>query len=319
MFENKYNKNKIVLSVSRRTDIPAFYLSWFMRGIERGCFDVVNPYNQKVRHVPADTSTVHTIVFWSKDFGRFLEEKAGETLQQKGYHLFFNYTLNSHLPLLEPNVPPLKKRMEHLDELCRRFGPRSVSWRFDPICFYQLDGGPMKTNLSDFLQIANRAGEAGIQRCITSFMDHYPKIKRRAVTESGLKFLDPSLEHKVDTLLWMNVILRPMGIELHTCCERDVANRLPAGSGIKESACVPNNFLVGLYGGQLSFKRDPGQRRPKGCRCQVSVDVGSYREHPCGHSCLYCYANPIQKAPGWQRERVKASPDNYITHRPICD
>jgi hypothetical protein len=303
--EIKLNITQIVLSASRRTDIPAFYLSWFMKGIDWGYFDVTNPYNQKVRRIPADPDAVHTIVFWSKDFSRFLAENTGETLQRRGYHLFFNYTVNSGLPSLEPSVPPLDNRLDQLDELSRRFGPRSVNWRFDPVCFYRSNGEPLKTNLCDFLRIAERACAAGIQRCITSFMDHYVKISRRLARIPGLIFLDPSPDRKVETLLWMNAKLRPMGIALHTCCERKIAERLTDGSGIRESACIPNSLLVELYGGQLSFKRDPGQRRRMGCGCQVSVDIGSYREHPCGHQCLYCYANPIRSG--------AVMPENSVT------
>ena len=305
------NKNQIVLSASRRTDIPAFYLSWFMKGIDRGYFDVTNPFNQMVKRVPSDPRTVHTIVFWSKNFGHLLADKVGEKLRERKYHLFFNYTLNSPLPFLEPGLPPLDTRLKHLDDLCNLFGPQAVSWRFDPICFYSLNGEPMRTNLSDFFDIATRAREAGIQRCITSFMDHYTKISRRTAAVPGMEFLDPPPDHKVDILLWMKSILTPMGIELHACCERDIINRLPDGSGIQDSACIPNNLLVELYGGKLSFKRDPGQRRRLGCRCQVSIDIGSYRDHPCSHSCLYCYANPIQRKKRMSSQKgEKRSPRN---------
>jgi len=76
---------KIVLSASRRTDIPAFYLTWFMNSLDRGFFEVANPFNKRVARVPADPDTVDTIVFWSKDFGRFLAEEIGEELRNRGY------------------------------------------------------------------------------------------------------------------------------------------------------------------------------------------------------------------------------------------
>ena len=82
--------SRIVLSASRRTDIPAFYMPWFMKQIKRGVFEVVNPFNRQVRTVPATPADVHTIVFWSKDFGLFLKENQAKKLQQAGYHLFFN-------------------------------------------------------------------------------------------------------------------------------------------------------------------------------------------------------------------------------------
>ncbi len=288
---------QVVLSASRRTDIPAFYLSWFLNGIDRGYFDVTNPYNQKVRRVAAGPDAVHTIVFWSKDFSRFLAEYAGETLQQRGYHLFFNFTVNSGLSLLEPHIPPLDNRLDQLDDLSRRFGSQSVNWRFDPVCFYRFDDGPIETNLADFSRIADRACKAGIRRCVTSFMDQYTKISRRLSAIPGMSFYDPPPGRKSETLLWMNSLLHPKGIVLHTCCEKEITDRLPDDSGIIENACIPNSLLVELYGGQLSMKKDPGQRRQMGCRCQISVDIGSYRNHPCNHSCLYCYANPTRSTP----------------------
>ena len=126
---------KIVISASRRTDIPAFYMPWFMSQIEAGSFEVVNPYNQKAHYVPGTPDKVHTIVLWSKNFGPFIENNYGDRMREKGFQLFFNFTINSDCSLLEPNVPPLGARLDQLEQLCQRFGPETVNWRFDPICF----------------------------------------------------------------------------------------------------------------------------------------------------------------------------------------
>ena len=80
---------KIVISASRRTDIPAFYMDWFMQQIEQGCFEVINPYNRKATVVTATPDNVHTIVFWSKNFGPFIEGGYGQMLAAMGYNLFF--------------------------------------------------------------------------------------------------------------------------------------------------------------------------------------------------------------------------------------
>jgi hypothetical protein len=47
-----------------------------------------------------------------------------------------------------------------------------------------------------------------------------------------------------------------------------------------------------IYGGHLSLRKDTGQRVKAGCGCKVSADIGSYRQQPCYHNCLFCYANP---------------------------
>ncbi len=291
--------SQIVLSASRRTDIPAFYMDWFMDQTHRGAFEVMNPYNGRVSIVPATPDHVHTIVFWSKNFGPFIESGNGDILLKRGYHLFFNFTVNSVAPVLEPNVPTLANRLAQLEELCRRFGSDAVNWRFDPICFYLINGEMHQDNLGDFLQVAEHAASSGIKRCIISFMDDYPKIRRRLRSkpngENQILFIDPPLEKKVAVLLKMETILTKRNIALWICCENDVYNMLPVNSSIQDSSCISNELLVSLFGGSLSLQKDKGQRIKDGCGCQVSVDIGSYRDHPCYHNCLFCYANPREK------------------------
>jgi len=283
---------KIVISASRRTDIPAFYLPWFMARVEQGFFEVLNPFNRQVSTLAASPDRVDTVVFWSKNFGPFLDGGFGETLQQKGYHLFFNFTVNSAAPLLEPKVPPLEVRLEQLRELCSRFGPRAVNWRFDPICFYTAADGTIENNLADFSRIASAAARCGVERCITSFMDDYAKIRRRIALKPGFSFLYPDLTDQRQTVLKMAEELAEKEMALFLCCEKELLDSLPAGSGIRGSSCIPTDFLMELYGGNLSIKKDSGQRVTSGCGCKVSVDIGSYQSQPCHHSCLFCYANP---------------------------
>jgi Domain of unknown function (DUF1848) len=283
---------QIVISASRRTDIPAFYMDWFMTQIQKGTFEVINPYNRKASLVPATSDQVHTIVFWSKNFGPFIDGGFGSQLLELGYHLFFNFTINSEAALLEPNVPPLSDRLDQLEQLCRIFGAPCVTWRFDPVCFYQTDSGDIRNNLHDFSLIAAQAARFGVTRCITSVMDNYPKIRKRTASMPDFGFVDPPLEAKTKLLLDMNKTLGAKNIQLFTCCEKELLARLPPNSGIKPSSCIPNRLLVYLYGGGLSFKKDLGQRVQNGCGCLVSSDIGSYHLHPCYHDCLFCYANP---------------------------
>lgn len=283
---------KIVISASRRTDIPAFYMEWFMSRIKAGSFEVANPYNQRVSSVPATPDRVHTIVFWSKNFGPFQEGRYGEQLQEKGYHLFFNITINSDSPILEPKVPPLAERLAQLKHLCRQFGAAVIHWRFDPICFYKTGKGDTNDNLEDFSRIAEKAAAWGIRRCITSFMDHYPKIQKRLASRSGLALIDPPFEKKLEIILKMEKELSTVNIRLSTCCEKDIIAGLPPGSTVTAASCIPSDLFTELFGGELSLRKDPGQRQKAGCGCKVSVDIGSYRQQPCYHNCLFCYANP---------------------------
>jgi hypothetical protein len=283
---------KMVISASRRTDIPAFYMPWFMECLQKGRFKVVNPFNNRAKIVTAGPDQVHSIVFWSKDFGPFIEGDYGMRLEEMGYDLFFNFTINSAIPLLEPAVPALDKRIEQLNELSKRVSPRAINWRFDPLSFFGTGDGIQADNLGDFSCIATAAHDAGIERCVTSFMDYYPKIKRRVKKMEGFTFYDPPIEKKIDILYQMQETLMPLGIELQVCCERALLEQLPDDLPVKASSCVPNKLLAELYGKGLSTRKDAGQRVKAGCGCGVSVDIGSYRDHPCYHKCLYCYARP---------------------------
>jgi len=272
-------------------------MDWFMDRVKSGTFEVVNPFNRQVKSVSAASADVHTIVFWSKNFQLFLKGNYGSILKAAGYNLFFNFTINSGCPILEPNVPPLEVRLKQLEQLCTRFGARTVSWRFDPICFFKTRSHDdrVQDNLSDFNRIAEKAAEVGVERCITSFMDPYRKIEKRLVSLPGFSFIDPPLKTKLEIILGIERILASGNIYLNLCCEKEVLDALPANTSIRQSACIPNDLLVELFGGKLDLKKDTGQRIQKGCGCRVSVDIGSYHLHPCYHNCLFCYANPTSK------------------------
>jgi hypothetical protein len=265
-------------------------MPWFMEGVSRGRIEVVNPFNRRIRQVCIAPGCIHSLVFWSKNFGPFLAGRYGERLQAMGYHLFFNFTVNSASTILEPGVPDLSQRLEQLRQLCRRFGGGAVQWRFDPICHFTTGGQRHESNMADFEAIAAVAGDCGIRTCITSFMDHYRKIARRTVGK--LVFIDPPAAEKVRILMKMQTTLMPLGIELALCCESALFDQLPAETPIKAGACISGRRIMALYGGRVPLRQDAGQRKAAGCRCTVSVDVGSYSLHPCHHNCLYCYASP---------------------------
>lgn len=268
----------------------------FMQAIQRGYFDVVNPFNRKKTRVPSTPDKVHSIVFWSKDFTHLIRGKFIQGLRELGYHLFFNYTINSQDLLLEPCLPSLEHRLVQLENLTQLVGPDTIFWRFDPICYYRLGDGKIFHNRHDFLKIADAVSELGIRTCITSFMDIYPKVQKRSARFPGFSFIDPPLETKVTILQEMAGNLKRRNITLFTCCEKSLHACLPTDSGIEQSSCIPNKYLAKLFGSNLSFRKDAGQRTQLGCGCGTSVDIGSYRHQPCYHNCMFCYANPGETA-----------------------
>ena len=80
----------MIVSASRRTDIPAFFPEWFYNRMGKGFVLIRNPYNpQQVGRVELTPDRVEGIVFWTKNAAPFLP-RIGELSQFKYY---FQYTI----------------------------------------------------------------------------------------------------------------------------------------------------------------------------------------------------------------------------------
>jgi hypothetical protein len=293
---NNQNKNEqIVISASRRTDIPAFYMDWFMSGLNKGFFSIHHPFHRKKMIIPTLSEQIHSIVFWSKNYGPFIKGGYADLIQAMGYHLYFHFTINTPSEILEPGVPSLEDRLSQLKCLAGMVAPEVINWRFDPICRYQMYDHHGKIHVYDNLNsletIACAVSNVGIKRCVTSFMDDYRKIHTRIKKIPNFEFLQISKEEQIEIILQIEEKLQQYNIKLFVCCEKDLLQALPKTSHVKANACIPNDFLMKHYGGQLSVKKDYGQRTKFGCECKISRDIGDYICHPCLHQCLYCYAN----------------------------
>ena len=136
---------KHVISASRRTDIPAFYLDWMIDHLRKGHVKVKNPfYPSQVSNVSLKKEDVHSIVLWSKDFSKFLKQIS----EFSDYNLFFHFTIND-CKKLEPNIPSLNQRLLQMKKLTEEFNPELINWRFDPIVYWE-EGGEIKHNLGSF-------------------------------------------------------------------------------------------------------------------------------------------------------------------------
>ncbi len=265
-----------IVSVSRRTDIPAFYLDWFLDCLLRGHAEVRNPYSGRVSRVELAPEYVHTFVFWSKNFRGLLRN--ADTL--RSYHPYFLFTIND-MPDWEPGVPSLSERLDQVRELAARYGPERIGWRFDPVVFREK--GPVMTT-DHFRRIGEPLAESGVRRVIFSFLDLYGKVKIRN-NRIGLGIVDPPSWVKCEYAAGLAVAASELGLSLESCCEG-----LAGVEGVMPSACIDGVLLSRLAGEPSRKGKDSGQR--PSCRCTVSRDIGSYQRMPCPHGCLYCYANP---------------------------
>ncbi len=210
--------------------------------------------------------------------------------------------------MLEPNLPCLSQRLEQLQYLVKIHGPDKISWRFDPICFYEDGEGKIRNNLGDFSRIADYAGRLGIKRCVTSFYDAHAKVKKRqgflqAQSQDMMGMVLPDMDKKAEIIRKMASYIRPYGMTLGLCSEKKLFSLLcpeqdlflqcteeSPPENIVQNACIDARLLQSIYKGKPSFARDRGQRVSAGCKCTQSIDIGSYQDYPCLHNCLFCYA-----------------------------
>jgi hypothetical protein len=272
---------KQVISASRRTDIPAFYLKWFMEHIRAGEIEVTNPFNRKqVKKVSLSPRDVAWIVFWSRNYSHFLTN--AEAFDN--YRLYFHFTINPADKLLEPDMISPAIALRQLEALVSKFGPESVVWRYDPFAFYRTDGEIRSNhNIRVFRRFVKEASRIGLQRCYVSIVSLYPKVLKRAARVPGFRFEATGAGHNHRILQEVVDLASLYGVRVYSCSD----NSLLEVNGMKEAHCIDGKLLNRLGHQQVSERRHPGRRD---CGCTLSIDIGDYLKTPCKYHCLYCYA-----------------------------
>ena len=92
----------MIISASRRTDIPACYSDWFLNRINERYVCVRNPMNiHQISKINLDPDVVDCIVFWSKNPKPMINK-----LQFiKEYAYYFQFTVNPYDKDIETNLP----------------------------------------------------------------------------------------------------------------------------------------------------------------------------------------------------------------------
>ena len=262
----------MILSASRRTDLPAFYGEWFLNRLHAGEVWVRNPMNlRQVRRVALSPETVEGIVFWSKD-PRSLLGRLDE-LDELGYRYYFQFTLTPYGPDVEPGLRDKRAILRDFRALAQRLGPQRVLWRYDPILLSERYTLPWHREA--FAQLC-RALRDSTRRVTISFVDQYRKQGKRmprAILPEEMAALGEAL----------GAIARAHGLTPMACCEPlDLAPY-----GIERGRCIDRELLEALCGHPLPLR--PARSQRPGCGCCESVDVGAYDS--CAHGCTYCYAS----------------------------
>lgn len=270
---------KRIISVSRRTDIPAFYGDWFMSRLKQGFAGVVHPFGGRRVIVSLKPEDVVCFVFWSKDFTSFIEPL--KTIENLGYKFYFNYTVTGLPPIFEPHVDK-HSAVETLKLLSRIYSPRHINWRFDPIIVSNIcDRGFF---VRTFKELALEF-EGLVERCYFSFVTEYNKVKRNFEgfqRTSDVRIIDVGKDFKIDLANELAAIAERHGIQMFSCCGDYLV-----GDNIKQAHCIDGTIIEEVfYPEGFQHRRKPTRQ---GCGCTESTDIGTY--DTCPHGCVYCYAN----------------------------
>jgi hypothetical protein len=266
----------MIISASRRTDIPAYYSDWFLSRLREGYLYVPNPMNRKqVSKVLLAPEFIECIVFWTKNPLPILI--ALDEIDSLGYKYYFQFTLTSYDKSVEPDVPPKGEIIDTFRRLSQRIGSEKVIWRYDPIFIAKKFSIDYHVKWFEYLA---KELSGYTHKCIISFINMYKKCERN-MAGLGIEALSQSQKRAFAELL--SKIAAESGIALETCAE----SIDPADSGINPGRCIDDRLISKITGWSLETTKDSNQRAE--CRCITSVDIGSY--NTCKHNCLYCYAN----------------------------
>ncbi|OAA95149.1 DUF1848 domain-containing protein [Clostridium coskatii] len=264
----------MILSVSRRTDIPAFYSDWFFNRIKEGFVLVKNPFNSKqVSKVSLNPKVIDCIVFWTKN-----PKKMTKRLNEiKEYNYYFQFTLNSYDKTLETNVPEKKYLINTFIELSKRIGKDRVIWRYDPIIL--TDKFTKDYHYKWFEYLARKLCPY-TKKCVISFLDLYRKTERNL---KEINILPIDKDDMFELAEKFSKIASKYNVTIETCSEEIDLSKF----NINHGKCIDDRLISKISGEKLSIDKDPNQREV--CGCVKSIDIGAY--NTCNHACLYCYAN----------------------------
>lgn len=258
----------MIISASRRTDIPALYPEWFFNRLKAGEVLVPNPYNRKkISRIPLTPDRVDCIAFWTKNPEPMIPYL--KAIDEMGYRYYFQMTITDYEEDIEAGVPSTSESIATFMLLSEMIGKKRMDWRFDPILLN--DKYTIAYHLEKF-EIMCEWLHKSADRCIISFMDAYKNCPYLEIEEEDMRILAKGLSE----------IAGKYDLPLYTCAEKVDLSRY----GIEHAACIDKEKIQKLIGYKLDIKKDPAQR--KECGCVESIDVGMY--DTCTHGCRYCYA-----------------------------
>ncbi|MDR0486048.1 MAG: DUF1848 domain-containing protein [Elusimicrobiota bacterium] len=267
----------MIISASRRTDIPAFYSDSFMNALRAGFILVKNPFNfQNISKIILSPKDIDLIVFWTKDprpLMRYLDEIDG-----LGYKYYFQFTITPYGRDIEKNIADKNEIIEAFKSLSKKIGFQKVILRYDPVL---ING---KYDLFFHFKAFERLIEklsGYTQRVVFSFLDFYRKTEKNLKGGGAREITTGEMRQIAETF---SNITSKQNLSLETCAEGIDLQEF----GIKHSKCIDGDLIEKILGRSIADKNKKDDNRLY-CGCMKSKDIGSY--NTCRHFCLYCYAN----------------------------
>lgn len=275
----------MILNVSGRTDIVAFYSKWFMNRYKEGYLDVRNPFNKKLVS-RIYFSDVDLIMFCTKNPIPIIDK-----IKEINKPILFHITLTPYNKDIEPNVIDKTKIIEGIKKLSKIIGIDNIYVRYDPIIIsdkYNID-----YHIKAFSKLCSLLN-GYVKRIIISFLDEYKNVKEnrnilkyKTLTDNDYKLISRNFSK----------IASNNGMTVQTCFE----DRNLVEYGLIKGECLSHELAYKLTG--KSYKSWTARKERK-CNCVQMVDIGVYNS--CKHFCKYCYANYNEK------EVI----NNYKNHNP---
>ncbi len=270
----------MIISATRRTDIPSFYGEWFVNRLKEGYVLIQNPYNNN-RYSKAflTRNAVDIIVFWTKNpipFLKFLPE-----IDDMGYTYYFEFTLTPYGKETERNLPDKEVLLDTFVELAKKIGKHRMIWRYDPIIIDK--NYTIEYHTKRFSYMANKLKNS-TDRCVISFVDSYKNVTSRMGKDPAYLMTGENIFQLAEIF---SSIAKENNFEIYTCAEKISLDKY----GIKHGACIDKNIIEKILGCKILDIKDKNQR-PE-CLCLESIDIGTY--NCCANGCNYCYALQNEK------------------------
>jgi hypothetical protein len=271
----------MILSVSRRTDIPTYYTEWFMNRLHERFVYVRNPMNaNQISKIPLNPDVVDCIVFWSKN-PKPMMEKLTE-IDKMGYKYYFQFTVTPYDNTIERALPDKEVILKTFIELSNRIGKEKVIWRYDPIILN--NEWTINRHVSEFDRMLSKLSDF-TEECIISFVDPYRKTNKQMGKHWNK---DISKDQMLEIAKRFSEGARSSNVSIKTCAEAIDLEEY----GIEHASCIDRKRIETIINCPLvdTIKKDSQREH---CRCIECIDIGAY--NTCRNGCLYCYANFSEK------------------------